>query len=140
MVIEAGSSSPPPGGSQAVSWAATYRFRAMVCVGAPPNGRSRVEIAANTPAGVVVIRTGLPRTRAYAAATSSLLHELALVPLDEDILESASMIGDVGLRTSDALHLASAASLGSRLTALVAYDLRLLDAADALGLPTGSPT
>ncbi len=42
-------------------------------------------------------------------------------------------------RTLDAIHLASAAVLADDLDALVTYDRRLAEAANALGLPTASP-
>ncbi len=100
-----------------------------------------VTLVSSVVARVELVRAARRHDAASALARAiSLVHELALVSLDEDIMESASMIGDAGLRTLDALHLASAASLGSRLTALVAYDLRLLEAAEGLGLPTSSPT
>ncbi|MEB3964649.1 PIN domain-containing protein [Streptomyces kunmingensis] len=43
------------------------------------------------------------------------------------------------LRTLDAIHVASALSLGESLTALVTYDKRMLDTALAAGLPAYAP-
>ncbi|HEY5728313.1 MAG TPA: hypothetical protein VIV08_06830 [Acidimicrobiia bacterium] len=43
------------------------------------------------------------------------------------------------MRSLDAIHLASAMAVGADLDALVAYDIRLIDAARDVGLPTMSP-
>jgi len=43
------------------------------------------------------------------------------------------------LRSLDALHLASALSLGADLSGIVVYDGRLLEAATAAGIPTATP-
>lgn len=53
--------------------------------------------------------------------------------------EQAAAIGPAGLPTLDAIHLASALSVAQALTAFVAYDTRLLSAAEALGLVTAAP-
>lgn len=66
--------------------------------------------------------------------------DVLLVPLDRPVLDLAAEVGGAPLRTLDALHLASALLLGDALTAFVAYDARLLDAARGAGLPVSSPT
>ena len=43
------------------------------------------------------------------------------------------------LRSLDALHCAAALSLGSAVSAFVAYDKRLIECAHALSLPVRSP-
>ncbi len=43
------------------------------------------------------------------------------------------------LRALDAIHLATAERIGAQLGALIAYDERLLAAAEAHGLPVASP-
>jgi predicted nucleic acid-binding protein len=68
-----------------------------------------------------------------------LVADLDLVPLDRPVQDLACDVGAPPLRTMDALHLASALLLGEALTALVAYDERLLDAARDAGLPTVAP-
>jgi predicted nucleic acid-binding protein len=65
--------------------------------------------------------------------------DLDLVPLDRSVQDLACEIGEPPLRTLDALHLASAVLLRDELTAFVAYDDRLLSAAQAAGLPTVRP-
>lgn len=67
------------------------------------------------------------------------LEGVSLLSLDDAVLNAAVRIRPLGLRSLDAIHVASALSLGSRLEVLVAYDHRLLTAAEAAGLPTQSP-
>jgi predicted nucleic acid-binding protein len=65
--------------------------------------------------------------------------DLDLIPLDRAVQDIACDVGDRSLRTLDALHLASALLLGDALTAFVAYDHRLADAARAAGLVSTAP-
>jgi uncharacterized protein len=67
-----------------------------------------------------------------------ILSSIVLVNMD-DIASTAEIIGDRGLRSLDAIHLATAHDLRAELTAFVCYDKRLIDSARALGLPTESP-
>lgn len=68
-----------------------------------------------------------------------LLTQLDLVPLSSDLVALAAEVGGDLLRSLDAIHLASAISLGSALTTLVAYDARLVDAATEAGISTIQP-
>jgi uncharacterized protein len=85
-------------------------------------------------------------TRAVARAMPALLpdaRELLLafsyVAIDDDIVEGAINEPDRGLRSLDAIHLATARILAPELDALVTYDDRLLRAASDAGLVTVSP-
>jgi uncharacterized protein len=85
-------------------------------------------------------------TRAVARAMPALLpdaRELLLafsyVAIDDDIVEGAINEPDRGLRSLDAIHLATARILAPELDALVNYDDRLLRAASDAGLVTVSP-
>lgn len=49
------------------------------------------------------------------------------------------MIGHPPLRTLDAVHLATAVLLSDELTAFIAYDHRLANAAEAAGLTVATP-
>ena len=51
----------------------------------------------------------------------------------------AAQLRPVGLRTLDAIHVASALALGSELEAFVTYDDRMAEAARAIGLPVVRP-
>lgn len=73
------------------------------------------------------------------AEARAVVGDLDLVPLDRAVQDVACDLGEPRLRTPDALHLASALLLGEALTALVAYDRRLADAAQAGGLAVTAP-
>jgi predicted nucleic acid-binding protein len=85
-------------------------------------------------------------TRAVARAMPALLpdaRELLLafscIAIDDDIVEGAMNEPDRGLRSPDAIHLATARILAPELDALVTYDDRLLTAATDAGLVIVSP-
>jgi len=61
------------------------------------------------------------------------------VSLDIATARSASAGPPATLRTLDAIHLATALTLGGDLAAFVTYDDRLADAARTLGLPVVRP-
>jgi hypothetical protein len=85
-------------------------------------------------------------TRAVARAMPALLpdaRELLLafscIAIDDDIVEGAMNEPDRGLRSPDAIHLATARILAPELDALVTYDDRPLRAATDAGLVIVSP-
>jgi predicted nucleic acid-binding protein len=67
------------------------------------------------------------------------LERMVLVGLDDQILERAAALDPPSLRSLDAIHVATALSLGVNLVALVTYDERMIAAAQELGLPVASP-
>jgi hypothetical protein len=67
------------------------------------------------------------------------MHRLNVVPVSSEILLSAAARKEPFLRTLDAIHLATAARLGGRLTAFITYDRRLASAAADSGLPVVTP-
>ncbi|WP_405084335.1 type II toxin-antitoxin system VapC family toxin [Microbispora sp. NBC_01389] len=69
----------------------------------------------------------------------ALLARLRTVPVDAPLLDAAAEIGPSRLRTLDALHLSAAQVLERALDWFVAYDKRLLAAAEEEGLPTAAP-
>ncbi len=75
----------------------------------------------------------------FAARALAGLADLALLPLDDAVLRAAAALEPPGLRSLDAVHLATALSLGDRLGVLVCYDERLLDAARAAGVTVVAP-
>jgi predicted nucleic acid-binding protein len=74
-----------------------------------------------------------------AGRAGTILAGLALIPIDQSVLVAAARLGEYGLRALDAIHLATARSLGEDLETLIAYDRRLLAAAQACGLLTDQP-
>ena len=80
-------------------------------------------------------RVGTPAVEAVGAA----LRRVVLVPVDDEVLDIAAHVADPGVRPLDAIHLATALSLGDDLGVLLTYDARMADAARSLGLPVASP-
>lgn len=76
-------------------------------------------------------------------AVSAVLRRLHLLEIDTTIRVRAGGYGDTLLRSLDAIHLATAQALvttpGDSLTAFIAYDRRLNEAARALDLPVVDP-
>jgi uncharacterized protein len=90
-------------------------------------------------ARVEVLRASRRLNPAALPAARSLLAQLDLIPLTSVLLAEAAEVGDPLLRTLDALHLASAMSIRTELSAFVAYDHRLAAAAAAAGLDPVRP-
>jgi hypothetical protein len=57
----------------------------------------------------------------------------------EPIVPAAAQIGGTTLRSLDAIHLATAASISRQLGALISYYQRMITEAHILGLPVLSP-
>ena len=68
-----------------------------------------------------------------------LLSAFSYIAIDNDVVEGAMNEPDRGLRSLDAIHLATARILSEDLSAIVSYDDRLLKAAADAGLSTESP-
>jgi predicted nucleic acid-binding protein len=73
------------------------------------------------------------------ARAEAVLEHISLVGLDDAILKRAGEVEPETLRTLDAIHLATALSLGDDLGGMVTYDRRLADAARRAGLTVWSP-
>ena len=65
--------------------------------------------------------------------------ELALIRLDGDLYERAAVLDPPSLRSLDAVHLASALSIGAELAGVLTYDQRMIEGAEALGMSVVSP-
>ncbi|GAB2675916.1 type II toxin-antitoxin system VapC family toxin [Kribbella swartbergensis] len=77
---------------------------------------------------------------ALLTAVPSVLAQISVYDVDETVRTTAAAYQDPGIRSLDAIHLATAdAILGDDLTAFVTYDRRLLATANSLGLPIASP-
>ncbi len=88
---------------------------------------------------VELLRAVRRASPAALAQAQALLAVMEFVELDERIAASAAVLEPVGLRSLDAIHLASALVLGDELDAFVTYDSRQADAARGLGLTVASP-
>lgn len=64
---------------------------------------------------------------------------VALIPIDEQVVNAAQRLDPPLLRTLDAIHLATALSIAADIEAMFCYDVRLAEAASAAGLTVLSP-
>jgi len=84
------------------------------------------------------------RRAGYGAAEQrravELLARIALVDVDRAILRAAAAIAPANLRSLDAIHLATALSLGQDLAGIITYDQRLAEAAISADLEVWAPT
>ncbi len=67
------------------------------------------------------------------------MRSVELIEIDAGVRRSAGDLTDPGLRSLDAIHLATALSLGERCGTLFAYDDHLIAAARAHGLTVTVP-
>lgn len=74
-----------------------------------------------------------------AARVEAVLSAVEIRQVDQSILRAASSLEPAGLRTLDAIHLATALELVGELHEFVAYDSRLLEGASRHGLAAVSP-
>lgn len=86
-----------------------------------------------------VIRAVARRSESRLPLAILVIESASMLQVTDAVLRSACSVAPTALRTLDAIHLASALELRGELTAFVAYDARLLEAASAMGLPTASP-
>ena len=70
----------------------------------------------------------------------TVLSRVALVELDDDVIEAAAALEPATLRTLDAIHLGTALSLRNDLGAVCAYDARLAGAAAAEAIEVLAPS
>lgn len=80
-----------------------------------------------------VLRALLPAGDEAVARGRSVLQRLDLVRINNRVLNAAGVLHPHGLRSLDAIHLATAQQLGPELTALVTYDVTMVTAAKQLG-------
>lgn len=99
-------------------------------------------------AGIGLVSSSLARVelvRAVRAEGDTAIRQAALILVELDqMLMTADLLDAAGalplpLKSLDAIHLVSALRLRGDLDAFVAYDKRLLSAADDMGLPIASP-
>jgi uncharacterized protein len=92
-----------------------------------------------TLARVEVVRAVAGHGAAAVRRARAVLGSLALIQLDEALLDDASELRESRLRGLDAIHLAAAAALRDDLAEVVTYDLRMADAARALHFAVAAP-
>ncbi|MDS0134037.1 MULTISPECIES: type II toxin-antitoxin system VapC family toxin [unclassified Amycolatopsis] len=102
--------------------------------------RQGTMLVTSTLAEVEVSRALLRSDPGLLTDVPAVLARVAKYEIDEVVRRTAAAYPSPDLRSSDAIHLATAhAVFGRQLTSFVTYDMRLLAVAEALGLPTDSP-
>lgn len=86
-----------------------------------------------------VLRALLPAGEEAVSRGRAVLRGLALLRVNDRVLEAAGLLLPLALRSLDAIHLATARELGDELGSLVTYDDRLAEAARALGHRVAAP-
>jgi predicted nucleic acid-binding protein len=92
-----------------------------------------------TLARVEVVRAVAAHGSSAVRRARSVLGSVALIQLDEALLDEAAELGKSRLRSLDAIHLAAAAALRADLAEVITYDPRMADAARALHFTVAAP-
>ncbi|MFD9699947.1 type II toxin-antitoxin system VapC family toxin [Lentzea sp. NPDC059081] len=98
----------------------------------------RTDLVTSAISRVELMRALWDEGEAEKRQASTILVELDNVPMSFDLLDAAGALPQQ-VRSLDAIHLASAIRLRDFLDAFVAYDKRLLAAADEVGLLAVAP-
>jgi predicted nucleic acid-binding protein len=99
--------------------------------------RPGLPMGTSTVGFVETVRT-LDRIGDYPTAMQDLVREFTEVLVTEEVRDAAARL-PAGVRTLDALHIASAQVVGTALNSLVTYDKRMLEVARSVGLPASAP-
>ena len=102
------------------------------------DARSEALRVSSSLARVELVRAVRAEGDAAIRQATLILVEIDEMPMTADLLDAAGALA-LPLRSLDAIHLASALRIRTHLEAFVAYDKRLVTAADDMGLPTASP-
>jgi hypothetical protein len=86
---------------------------------------------------IETVRT-LDRIGSYPTAMQDLLADFTEVLVTDEIRDGAASLPG-GVRTLDAIHIASAQAIGDALAFLVSYDKRMLDVAHSAGISIAAP-
>jgi uncharacterized protein len=101
--------------------------------------RAGTPIVSSELAKVEVVRACRRIDPATLPEATNLLAGLDLIPLSGAVIDQAGLLGETTLRSLDAIQLASALSIQAELSAFVAYDHRLGEAASTAGLTLLAP-
>ncbi len=120
---------------------------AKLVVAEPETAALLAWIASEEPVLVAsdLVRTELMRAARRTApdravAVRSVLDAITLLKLSSATFETAGRLEPAGMRSLDALHLASALELGDDLDGFLTYDDRLAEAARAQGMTVVAPS
>lgn len=101
--------------------------------------RRRQPLVSSALARTEVLRALLAAGDEALARGRQVLQRIDLVRVNDPILSAAGVLQPPGLRSLDAIHLATAQYLGEELAAVVTYDDRMANAAKGLGYRVVQP-
>ena len=90
--------------------------------------------------GVEAVRACARYGEKYVEDARAWLGDVALLPLDDALLDDATALRPAGLRSLDAIHLATALSIRDEIGVFLTYDERLGMAAAGCGLNVVEPS
>jgi predicted nucleic acid-binding protein len=132
-----------PGGAGALAYLDSSALVKLVVL-EPETGALRRELqhwpqrVSSLLAAVELSRVALRLGHLTIPTVTHVLAGLRVLSIDQ-IAQTAAQIGSPRLRSLDAIHLATAQSLGTQLGVLITYDQRMLAEARALQLPYAAP-
>lgn len=88
---------------------------------------------------VEVLRVSRAAGGPELARAAQLLGDVALLPVSEARLDAAVGVDPPLVRSLDAIHVATAVSMGDELGAMITYDRRMLVAAEVAGIEALAP-
>ena len=103
------------------------------------SGHQDLPLISSALATVEVLRTCRKINPVALWLAQRIVDGLDLVAVDADVIRAAALLEPSELRSLDALHLASALSVGSATVTFVSYVVRLSEAAAHAGLAVASP-
>src|SRR5207244_8053090 len=103
------------------------------------NARAGVPLISSALVDIEVPRALRRSAPAALPGVPGALARLYRLEIDATVRAAAASFPEPGLRSLDAIHLATALQVGRELQSFVTYDARLRGAADAVGLPIACP-
>ena len=101
--------------------------------------RRRRTLVSSALARAEILRAVMTHGDKAQKTAEAVLARFELLRINDRVLRTAGTLPPAGLRTLDAIHLASALTLQDNLTHVVCYDDRLTEATIECGLPAIAP-
>jgi predicted nucleic acid-binding protein len=101
------------------------------------SGKPAMPMATSTLGFIETVRT-LDQVGNYPTVMQDLVRTFTEILLTEEVRDAAALLPG-GVRTLDAVHIASAQIIGEPLEVLVTYDKRMLEVARSIGIPAEAP-
>lgn len=102
--------------------------------------RRRTPLVSSAVARTEVLRAALTEAPGTVGRARECLAGIGLVRVSDRVLNDAGTLPPPELRSLDAIHVATAMSLGAELDCVVTYDRRMVAAAQEAGLRVTSPS